>query len=48
VRYYDEGWRAGYIIAVEKAGVKIKPIGGYGANPNCIHVPGENVERIKE
>ena len=38
-------------MAVEKAGVKIKPIGAYGANPNAIHaihILGENVERIKE
>ena len=51
VRYYDSGWRVGYIMAVEKAGVKIKPIGAYGANPNAIHaihILGENVERIKE
>ena len=44
VQYYDDGWRAGYIVGVDKQGAKIKRIG-----PGAVyaHIAIDDVRLVK-
>jgi hypothetical protein len=49
VRYYNEGWRIGYLTrATDKTGT-VQPIAGYkGKKPHTVEIPMKDIERIEE
>jgi hypothetical protein len=49
VRYYDEGWRIGYLTrATDKTGT-VQPIAGYkGKKPHTLEIPIKDIEIIEQ
>lgn len=48
VRYYDEGWRTGYLLSVRPEFARIQPIGAKGRTPQPISVRITDVKPANE